>query len=30
MQRNRSYVFFKIEEQFDPSQGPIGGAGVRA
>ena len=28
MQRNRSYVFFKIEEDFDPSQGPIGGAGV--
>jgi membrane-bound lytic murein transglycosylase A len=28
MQRNRSYVFFKIEEEFDPSQGPIGGAGV--
>ena len=28
MQRNRSYVFFKIEEGFDPSQGPIGGAGV--
>jgi membrane-bound lytic murein transglycosylase A len=28
MQRNRSYVFFKIEEAFDPSQGPIGGAGI--
>ncbi len=28
MQRNRSYVFFKIEEDFDPSQGPTGGAGV--
>ena len=28
MQRNRSYVFFKIEDEFDPSQGPIGGAGV--
>ncbi len=28
MQRNRSYVFFKIEEDFDPSQGPIGGAGL--
>ena len=28
MQRNRSYVFFKLEEQFDPSQGPIGGAGI--
>jgi membrane-bound lytic murein transglycosylase A len=28
MHCNRSYVFFKIEEAFDPSQGPIGGAGV--
>ncbi|MGO4871640.1 MAG: murein transglycosylase A [Roseiarcus sp.] len=28
MQRNRSYVFFKVEEAFDPSQGPIGGAGI--
>ena len=29
MQRNRSYVFFRVEEDFDPSQGPIGGAGRR-
>ncbi len=28
MQRNRSYVFFKIEEEFDSAQGPIGGAGI--
>jgi membrane-bound lytic murein transglycosylase A len=28
MQRNRSYVFFKIEETFDPTEGPTGGAGV--
>jgi membrane-bound lytic murein transglycosylase A len=28
MQRNRSYVFFRIEEDVDPPQGPIGGAGV--
>ncbi len=28
MQRNRSYVFFKLEERFDPNQGPTGGAGV--
>jgi len=28
MQRNRSYVFFKIETAFDPADGPIGGAGV--
>ncbi len=28
MQRNHSYVFFKIEEGFDPAEGPIGGAGV--
>ncbi|SRR5579883_32136 len=28
MQRNSSYVFFKLEESFDPDQGPIGGAGV--
>ena len=28
MQRNRSYVFFKIETDFDPTQGPTGGAGV--
>jgi len=28
MQRNRSYVFFKIEERFDSALGPTGGAGV--
>ncbi|MGD1036445.1 MAG: MltA domain-containing protein [Roseiarcus sp.] len=28
MQRNRSYVFFKIEEEFDASREPIGGAGI--
>jgi membrane-bound lytic murein transglycosylase A len=28
MQRNRSYVFFKLEENFDPEEGPIGGAGI--
>jgi membrane-bound lytic murein transglycosylase A len=28
MQRNRSYVFFKLEENFDASEGPTGGAGV--
>ncbi len=28
MQRNRSYVFFKLEEAFDPALGPTGGAGV--
>jgi membrane-bound lytic murein transglycosylase A len=28
MQRNRSYVFFKMEETFDASAGPTGGAGV--
>ena len=28
MQRNRSYVFFKLETAFDPADGPIGGAGV--
>jgi peptidoglycan lytic transglycosylase A len=28
MQRNRSYVFFKIEEDFDPALGPTGGAGL--
>jgi membrane-bound lytic murein transglycosylase A len=28
MQRNRSYVFFKLEERFDPALGPVGGAGV--
>ena len=28
MQRNRSYVFFKLEAAFDPADGPTGGAGV--
>jgi membrane-bound lytic murein transglycosylase A len=28
MQRNRSYVFFKLVENFDPDDGPTGGAGV--
>jgi membrane-bound lytic murein transglycosylase A len=28
MQRNRSYVFFRLEEGFDPADGPIGGAGL--
>jgi membrane-bound lytic murein transglycosylase A len=28
MQRNRSYVFFKIEPAFDPADGPTGGSGV--
>ena len=28
MQRNRSYVFFKLETAFDPADGPTGGAGV--
>jgi len=28
MQRNRSYVFFKIEASFGPADGPTGGAGV--
>jgi membrane-bound lytic murein transglycosylase A len=28
MQRNRSYVFFKIETTFDPADGPTGGSGV--
>jgi membrane-bound lytic murein transglycosylase A len=28
MQRNRSYVFFKIEENSEPTDGPTGGAGV--
>ncbi|MGA2042382.1 MAG: MltA domain-containing protein [Roseiarcus sp.] len=28
MQRNKSYVFFRLETDFDPAQGPIGGAGV--
>ncbi len=28
MQRNRSYVFFKLERDFDAADGPTGGAGV--
>jgi membrane-bound lytic murein transglycosylase A len=28
MQRNRSYVFFKIVTAFDPADGPTGGSGV--
>jgi membrane-bound lytic murein transglycosylase A len=28
MQRNRSYVFFKLETAFNPFDGPIGGSGV--
>ena len=28
MQRNRSYVFFKIETAFDPAEGPTGGSSV--
>jgi membrane-bound lytic murein transglycosylase A len=28
MQRNRSYVFFRLEAAFDPADGPTGGAGV--
>jgi len=28
MHRNRSYVFFKVAENFDAQEGPIGGAGV--
>ena len=28
MQRNASYVFFKIETNFDPADGPTGGAGI--
>jgi membrane-bound lytic murein transglycosylase A len=28
MQANRSFVFFKIEAQFDPADGPTAGAGV--
>ncbi len=28
MQRNQSYIFFRLEERFDRSEGPIGGAGV--
>jgi len=28
MQRNRSYVFFKLEEDVRSEQGPTGGAGI--
>jgi membrane-bound lytic murein transglycosylase A len=28
MQRNRSYVFFRLETAFDPAEGPTGGSGV--
>ena len=28
MQRNRSYVFFRLEEDFDSADGPIGGAAI--
>ncbi|MGD0722568.1 MAG: MltA domain-containing protein [Roseiarcus sp.] len=28
MQRNLSYVFFRLETDFDPAEGPTGGAGV--
>ena len=28
MQRNRSYIFFKLEEAFDAALGPTGGAGL--
>jgi membrane-bound lytic murein transglycosylase A len=28
MRRNRSYVFFRLEDDFDASAGPIGGAGA--
>jgi membrane-bound lytic murein transglycosylase A len=28
MRRNRSFVFFKLVEDFDPGLGPVGGAGV--
>jgi membrane-bound lytic murein transglycosylase A len=28
MHRNKSYVFFSLEENFDPSSGPTGGQGV--
>jgi membrane-bound lytic murein transglycosylase A len=28
MRRNRSFVFFRLEEDCDPGAGPIGGAGV--
>jgi membrane-bound lytic murein transglycosylase A len=28
LQRNRSYVFFRLEADSDPSLGPVGGAGI--
>ncbi len=28
MRRNPSYVFFRVEENFGPAEGPIGGAGI--
>jgi membrane-bound lytic murein transglycosylase A len=28
MWRNRSYVFFRLEEDLEPERGPIGGAGI--
>ena len=28
MQRNASYVFFRLVEDVDPALGPIGGAGI--
>jgi membrane-bound lytic murein transglycosylase A len=28
MQRNRSYVFFKPEADFNPDEGPVGGSGI--
>ena len=28
MRRNRSFVFFRLQEDFDPAFGPVGGAGV--
>jgi membrane-bound lytic murein transglycosylase A len=28
MRRNRSYIFFRVADELDPADGPIGGAGV--
>jgi membrane-bound lytic murein transglycosylase A len=28
MRRNRSYIFFRIADELDPAEGPIGGAGI--
>jgi membrane-bound lytic murein transglycosylase A len=28
MRRNRSYIFFRIADELDPADGPIGGAGI--